>query len=78
MIDDNVTQKTRDELVDNKSVGILFKASRFNEPMKNIFNLSIEKGIFPDQLKIARKESICLKVIQDSRFKTHRKCTNKS
>ena len=77
MIDDNVTQKTRDELVDNKSVGILFKASRFNEPMKNIFNLSIEKGIFPDELKIAKvtplfkkgnqigKESICLKVIQD-------------
>ena len=24
------------------------------EPMKNIFNLSIEKGIFPDELKIAK------------------------
>ena len=77
MIDDNVFQKTRDELFNNKSVGILSNASRFNEPMKNIFNPSIEKGIFPDELKIAKvtplfkkgnqigKESICLKVIQD-------------
>ena len=54
MIDDNVFQKTRDELFNNKSAGILSKASRFNEPMKNIFNLSIEKGIFPDELKIAK------------------------
>ena len=29
------------------------------EPLRYLFNLSIEKGIFPDELKVAKVTAIC-------------------